>query len=197
MRVRGSALVGGATRGAVRAPSAAVASGNRPGKGRGLGLALPRLNSRAGDHTPSPWRCQRRVAPRRGARRASVTPALARCGPPQGRAACRQRGSPSVGDARIGQSACPLACARMAPLAGRGPVARCQPIGLAGAPPAKIAERRGMLVAQLQRDLGRVFDVVVRESPERHTRMFVDPPDGTNRRPTPRALRSSAWPPSC
>jgi hypothetical protein len=38
-----------------------------------------------------------------------------------------------------------------------------------------------MLVAQLQRDLGLVLDVVVRESPERHMGMFVDPPDGTNR----------------
>jgi hypothetical protein len=64
-------------------------------------------------------------------------------------------------------------------LAGRGPALRGQPIALAGAPPAKIAERRGMLVAQRQRDLGRVFDVVVRESPERHMRLFLDPPDGT------------------
>jgi hypothetical protein len=86
------------------------------------------------------------------------------------------------GDARIGQSACPLPFARMAPLAGRGPVARCQPIALAGAPPAKIAERRGMLVAQLQRDLGRVFDVVVRESPERQTRN-VRRPTGRNKSP--------------
>jgi hypothetical protein len=76
----------------------------------------------------------------------------------------------------------------MATLAGRGPVPRCQPIVLARTPPAKIAERRGMLVAQMQRDLGRVFDVVIRESPERHTRMFLDPPDGPNSRPTPRAL---------
>jgi hypothetical protein len=82
-------------RGAARAPPASVASGNRPGKGRGLGLALPRPNSRAGDHTPSPWRRQRRVAPRRGAQRASVTPALARCGHRKAEPPVRQRGSPS------------------------------------------------------------------------------------------------------
>jgi hypothetical protein len=85
----------------------------------------------------------------------------------------------------------------MAPLAGRGPVPRGQPIALARAPPAKIPERGGMLVAQLQRDLGRVFDVVIRESPERHRRMFLDPPDGTNRRPTASRARISGIARAC
>lgn len=91
--------------------------------------------------------------------------------------------APLLPEPRAGDGPASVLSAAVAspPSAGRGP-SRGRPIALAGAPRAKIAKCAGMLVAQLERGLRRVVDVVVRESPERHA-WHVPGPIGQNRTP--------------